>query len=44
MPRPVSVQSTASSTDSEENAELIIGLDSNIPTDEPVCNTQVLSI
>ncbi|XP_023813358.2 GRB2-associated-binding protein 1 isoform X12 [Oryzias latipes] len=36
VPRPVSVQSTASSTDSEENAELIIGLDSNIPTDEPI--------
>uniref|UniRef100_A0A3P9JKA9 GRB2-associated binding protein 1 n=1 Tax=Oryzias latipes TaxID=8090 RepID=A0A3P9JKA9_ORYLA len=36
VPRPVSVQSTASSTDSEENAELIIGMDSNIPTDEPI--------
>ncbi|XP_024115093.1 GRB2-associated-binding protein 1 isoform X7 [Oryzias melastigma] len=36
VPRPISVQSTASSTDSEENADLIIGMDSNIPTDEPI--------
>lgn len=41
--RPPSVHSTASSTDSEEYAENYVDMDPNIPTDEPVCNTQLLS-
>lgn len=39
--RPPSVHSTASSTDSEECEENYVPMDSNMSTDEPVCNTQL---
>lgn len=41
--RPPSVHSTASSTDSEECDETYVAMDSNMSTDEPVCNTQLSS-
>lgn len=37
--RPPSVHSTASSTDSEDCDENYVAMVSNMPADEPVCNT-----
>lgn len=41
-PRPPSVHSTASSTDSEDCDENYVAMVSNMSTDEPVCNTTQL--
>lgn len=41
--RSPSVHSTASSTDSEDCDEHYVAMDSNMSTDEPVCNTQLSS-